>query len=149
MQFPLKAPTDSCQIPEGPFCLTCGVNIGEIEGFIRLTTGAILYTNRKRDTGGPSDKMDTVFSLWYHGPHTVTGTTEDGRHIIDMNNTGFSMDIVEPLQGGQVDIHFCSTACLGSFFSKVVKRFDDGIQEATEQAEQDGGGQPATRSESK
>jgi hypothetical protein len=146
MHFPLAALEDSLQIPDGPSCLICGDKIGEIEGFIRLTTGAILYTNRKRDTGGPSDKMDTVFSLLYHGPHPVTGTTEDGRHTICMNNTEFSMDVVEPLQGGQVDIHFCSTACLGSFFSSVVKHFDDGIKAVTER---DGGRQPAARPESK
>ncbi len=143
MQFPLKASTDSCQIPEGPSCLTCGVKIGEIEGFIRLTTGAILYTNRKRDTGGPSDKMDTVFSLWYHGPHPVTGMTEDGRSIIGMNNTEFSLDVVEPLQGGQVDIHFCSTPCLATFFSTMIEHFDAGIKQAANEAEQIMARQPA------
>jgi hypothetical protein len=143
MHFPLKALSDSLQIPDGPSCLICSDKIGEIEGFIRLTAGAILYVNRERNTGGPSDKMDTVFSLWYHGPHSVTGTTADGCPIIDLNNTEFSMDVVEPLQGGQVDIHFCSTACLGSFFSSVVKHFDDGIKTAAKQA---GSAPPATRS---
>jgi len=130
MQFPLKPSADSCQIPTDPSCLCCGTKAGEIEGFIRLTTGAILYTDRKRDTGGPSHKMDTVFSLWYHGPHPIMGVTEDGKVDLGMNINEYKMDVVEPLSGGQVDIHFCSTSCLSRFFTEIVTSFQSGIDEA-------------------
>jgi hypothetical protein len=122
---------DSCQIPEGASCLTCGRRIGEIEGFVRLTAGAILYSDRKRTSGGPSETMDTVLSLWYHGPHPVTGKTEGGKTIIGMDNQEFSMDIVEPLRGGQVDIHFCSSPCLSAFFAEIVAAFNAGIERTT------------------
>lgn len=139
MNLPLKASSDSLQIPEGATCLKCGKKIGEIEGFIRLTAGAMLYSDKNRETGGPSDRMDTIFSLWYHGPHPVTGTTEDGRSIIGMDNEECHLEIVEPVRGGQVDIHFCSTHCLSSFFGAVVEQFNTAI-EGTRNAEQDSGG---------
>lgn len=134
MNLPLQPSPGSSAIPGGPTCLKCGKKIGEIEGFIRLTSGAILYCDKKRDTGGPSDRMDSVFSLWYHGPHPVTGTTEDGRPIIGISNNECRFEIVTPVRGGQVDIHFCSTPCLSSFFAEVVTQFDDAI-ETTQNAE--------------
>lgn len=131
MKLPLKTASDSCEIPEGANCLICEKKIGEIEGFIRLTAGSILYCNKKRDTGGPSDMMDTVFSLWYHGPHPVTEHTEGGRATIGMNNDECELNIVDPVRGGQVDIHFCSTACLSTFFTSVVHQFESAINHAT------------------
>ena len=73
--------------------------------------------------------MDTVFSLWYHGPHPVTGETEDGRAVIGMDNKEFHLDIVERARGGQVDIHFCSASCVSTFFSEVAARLAEGIEE--------------------
>ncbi len=131
MNFPLKASPGTLEIPSEPLCLKCRKKIGEIEGFIRLTTGAVLYPTKKRDWGGPSDKMETVFELWYHGPHPVIGIAENGLPMIGMDNQEFTMDIVEPLRGGQVDIHFCSTPCLSLFFSEIVASFDAGIARAT------------------
>lgn len=129
MNFPLKAPKESCQIPDAAICLVCAKKIGEVEGFVRLTTGAMLYENSKRDTGGSSPLMDTIFSLWYHGPHPVIGKAEDGRPIISMDNKQFEMDVVEPIKGGQVDIHFCSASCLSTFFSEIVARFQQGVEQ--------------------
>ncbi|HWL51683.1 MAG TPA: hypothetical protein VNQ90_04565 [Chthoniobacteraceae bacterium] len=128
MKLPLKTKNNSSQIPEGATCLICNAKIGEIEGFIRLTTGAILYCDKKRDTGGPSDKMDTVFSLYYHGPHPVIG----------MNHDECYLNIVEPVRGGQVDLHFCSTSCLSTFFASIVHQFDHSIKSITRRHSSDG-----------
>ncbi len=80
--------------------------------------------------------MDTVFSLWYHGSHPVTGHTEDGRTIIGMDHAECELNIVDPVRGGQVDIHFCSTACLSIFFTSVVHQFEAAINHVTK-TEQD------------
>ena len=131
MKLPLKPDPDTLAVPAESVCVVCGGKIGETEGFIRLTAGAILHCDEKRDCGGPSDLMETLLSLWYHGPHPITGTTDDDRPIISMDNEEFHLDIVERGPGGQVDIHFCSSPCLSKFLADVVEQFEAGIEKTT------------------
>ena len=120
MKFPLKANKDSSQIPGKALCLSCEKKAGEIEGFIQLTTGSYFYTDKKREYGGPHFQMDAIFSIWYHGPHKVMGKDEDGTKIIDLDNKELTLEVIEPVVGGQVDFHFCSIKCLEDFFLKIV-----------------------------
>ncbi len=127
--FPLTEHDGCGGFPKESKCLVCGTKVGEVEGFIRLTVGALLYHNRNRDVGGPSERMDAIFSVWYHGPHQVLGKTEDGRLILDMNNEERDIAIVDSLRGGQADIRFCSKACLSSFFTQIVDSLPNGPNE--------------------
>jgi len=130
MNFPLHAHPESLQIPSGANCLICEKKIGEVHGFLRLTTGAILYGNRKRKNGGPSDLMDSIFHLWYHGAHPSKKRDDEKIKITSMDNAEYHMEVVSPAQGGQVDIHFCSSKCLRDFFGSVVDSLESGISTA-------------------
>ena len=135
MNFPLHTNPESSQIPSGANCLICEKRIGEGYGFVRLTTGAILHDNKKRKYGEPSELMDSIFSLWYHGAHP-TKKGENGRiEITSMDNAEHHMDIVSSTQGGQIDIHFCSSTCLREFFGSVVDSFESGISIAESEYE--------------
>ncbi|MEO0793597.1 MAG: hypothetical protein AAFX93_00460 [Verrucomicrobiota bacterium] len=135
MNFPLKPEPDSTQIPSRAYCLVCEERIGEVHGFVRLTAGAILHEDETKMNGGLSSLMDTVFSLWYHGPHP-SKKREDGKfEITSMDNAEHSMDIVAPTGCGQVDIHFCSSKCLKDFFGALVDSFESGISTANSEYE--------------
>jgi hypothetical protein len=126
VQFPLQA-DDNESFNVGSRCLCCDHRVGEIQGFIRLTTGGLAgkeWPNGVR----VAEVMEAFFSLWYHGPHPVTGLSKNGRVILDMNNREARIDLVERLPGSQVELEFCSTKCLREFFNRVADRFDTLIE---------------------
>ena len=133
MKFPIKVAEGTLEFPDTPFCPICGKRFGEAHGFIRLTTGAILFRSKKRDCGGPDHLMDTVFKLWYHGPHPSVQHEDGTIELTSVDNAEYKMDIVEPLQGGQVDIHVCSVDCLEAFFKNVTNAFRQQVTQADDE----------------
>jgi hypothetical protein len=124
VQFPLHA-DDNENFNIGSRCLCCENRVGEVEGFIRLTTGGLANESYRWPRGlRVAEVMDAFFELWYHGPHPITGFSEDGSPIIDMNNRTATMNVVEALPGSQVELEFCSTKCLREFFNRVANHFD-------------------------
>jgi hypothetical protein len=136
MKFPLIADPETMQIPQGANCIVCGAAVGEHLGFVRLTFGGMLYHDKKRRSGGPSDRMDSVFSLWHHGPHPSKENKDGTIELTSMDNAEHRMEIVTPTKGGQADILFCTSNCLRSFFASAVEGFEEGITKAEREFEQ-------------
>jgi len=112
MKLPLK-PTGGffgfkSQVPGNGKCLVCSKRIGEAYGFIRLTSGALLYDSKKKESGGSSPMMESILSLWYHGPHPSKNTGDGKIELTSLDNAEYTLDIVEGSEGGQIDINFCS-----------------------------------------
>lgn len=127
LTFPLKNDGGGNSFPGNSVCLVCGARVGEIEGYLQLTVGAMFHhKGRHYGAAGPSDKMDAVFSVMSHGPHPVQGKTDDGRLVIGMDNEVANVEIIEAVRGGQADIFFCSKSCLLVFFSAIVDQLPPG-----------------------
>lgn len=133
MQLPIKVAEGTLEFPDKPYCPICGNRFGEAHGFIRLTTGAILFRTKKRNYGGPDRMMDTVFKLWYHGPHPSVQHEDGTIELTSLDNAECHLNIVEPTQGGQVDIHVCSVDCLEAFFKNVTNVFRQHVKQADDE----------------
>ena len=82
-----------------------------------MTAGALLFEDHTFQNGGPSSLMGAILNLWYHGPTDP-----------QFRNAETTLDIVRELPGGQADILFCSTKCVGSFFDRIVHELNNRIE---------------------
>ena len=107
--------------PQDGFCPWCRRKIGEPHSFVELGGGALLK-DRKSKIAGPSDQMEGLLTLTWHGAHD-DGEGEDR----DFDAITY---LVEFVRGGFFGIYFCSTTCLRAFFNFCVDELDRDIATA-------------------
>jgi hypothetical protein len=109
----------------GYMCAWCGTGhkLVEPNSIASISCGAILYSSKKRDSGGPSDKMGGYLSISWHGAHSDEGG------IGDSPDTFVDIPLRSEVVGGQMDINFCSTECLRAFLNNCVDELELRISE--------------------
>lgn len=118
MKLPtIKGKTSS--FPKRGACPWCKKNMAfEPNSFAVLAGGAFLM-DRKKDSGGPDDRMDAYLSLTWHGAHDE-GKGKD-RGIYE------TIEIARNVRGGQFDLYFCSTKCLRAYLNYCVDELEKKI----------------------
>jgi len=79
-----------------------------------------MLMDRKRENGGPDDRMDGFLALDWHGAHD--GGQGRGRDIFER------IEIAKDVRGGQFDILFCSTKCLRAYLNFCVDALEKKIK---------------------
>ena len=116
IKFPLMDSVESQQFPDEPHCLICSKAVGEEKGFVRLTAGGL-----DQEAPGVLGKLFTpeytaLLSIWCHGPNELS-------HI-PARQSELEFQLVDCHHSKQVDLVFCSTTCLSSFFTAVVSQLN-------------------------
>lgn len=106
--------------PTKPLCPVCReAKVLESHTFIVVSGGAYLM-DRKKDWGGPSDKVDGYLYLTWHGAH-------DGGER-PYRERGYSLRIADGVRGGQFDIYVCSPKCLRKMFREWIRQLEAGMR---------------------
>jgi hypothetical protein len=92
----------------------------EPHSFAVLSGGASLM-DRKKEFGGPDERMDGFLALHWHGAHD--DGAGDHREIYKI------IDIARKIKGGQFDIYFCSTNCLRQYLNYCVDELEKKMNE--------------------
>jgi hypothetical protein len=78
-----------------------------------------MLMDRKRENGGPDDRMDGFLALDWYGAHD--GGQGRDRDIFER------IEIGKDVRGGQFDILFCSTKCLRAYLNFCVDELEKKI----------------------
>lgn len=79
-----------------------------------------MLMDRKRENGGPDDKMDGFLALSWHGAHDQG----KGKNR-DINE---QIEIAKNVRGGQFDQFCCSTKCLRAYLNYCVDKLEKKIK---------------------
>lgn len=90
-----------------------------------ILAGGAMFMDSKRVNGGLHERMDGFVNLTWHGAH--------GPGVGDYRNIFASVDVARDCHGGQLEIYFCSTACLRLFFNSWVGALEAKIRRAKRQ----------------
>jgi hypothetical protein len=116
MKAPTKFPLVKLRqsyFPRNPICPICKKNkTSEPHSFAVLQGGACLM-DRKKEYGGPDEKMDAFLTLAWHGAHDNGIGKLRGRYDI--------LEIARDVRGGQFELSFCSPKCLRKFLNNAVE----------------------------
>lgn len=119
----MKLPTikdQSSSFPKKAICPWCKKNkVFEPHSFAVLSGGAMLM-DKKRENGGPDDRLDAFLSLAWHGAHD--GGKGKYRDINEMT------EIARDVRGGQFELYFCSTKCLRAYLNFCVDELEKKIK---------------------
>mgnify|MGYP001587107502 CR=1 FL=1 len=72
--------------------------------------------DRRKEYGGPDEKMDAFLTLAWHGAHDKGIGRLRGRYDI--------LEIARDVRGGQFELFFCSTECLRKFLNNAVDELE-------------------------
>jgi len=76
--------------------------------------------DRKRENGGPDDKMGGFLAVAWHGAHD-NGLGKD-RDIFEI------VEIAKDVRGGEYEILFCSTKCLRAYLNFCIDELEKKIK---------------------